>query len=266
MMRARMRLAGKRAIVTGAASGIGRAAALAFAEAGAAVSVADVDRRVHDTAARIIDAGGRARAVEADVSREKACADLVQDCVSELGGLEVMFANAGIAGNLSPLVELSGEEFRRVLEVNLLGVFYCIKHAALVMLDRGGGSIVCTASVAGLRAGAGPAPYSASKAAVINLVQNAAVQLSGTGVRVNAICPGLVETGMTGPIFEMARAAGKEHKIGQLNPLRRAGRAEEVASVALFLASDDSSYVNGEALVVDGGLAASLPLLPGKLW
>ena len=252
--------------MTGAASGIGRAASLAFAAEGAIMVIADIDDAVHETAAEVFDRGGRALAVKADVTREHACAELVADCVKELGGLEIMFANAGIAGNVAPFFEIGGDEFRRVLEVNLLGAFYCIKQAALHMMENGGGAIVATASVAGLRAGAGPAPYSASKAALINLVKNAAVQLAGTGVRVNAICPGLIETGITRPFFEMARAAGTAHKIGQLNPSRRAGTAEEIAAAAVFLASEESAYVNGEALVVDGGLSASLPFVPGKLW
>jgi NAD(P)-dependent dehydrogenase (short-subunit alcohol dehydrogenase family) len=124
---------------------------------------------------------------------------------------------------------------------------------------RGGGSIVCTASVAGLRSGAGGAAYSASKAGVINLVQTAAQQLSGTGVRVNAICPGLIETGMTRPIYDIARDSGQAHRIGELNPAGRGGEPEEIAQAALFLASDESSYVNGSALVVDGGLSSSHP-------
>jgi NAD(P)-dependent dehydrogenase (short-subunit alcohol dehydrogenase family) len=129
------------------------------------------------------------------------------------------------------------------------------------MVEKGKGSIVCTASVAGLKSGAGGVPYSASKAGVISLVQTAANQLYGTGVRVNAICPGLIETGMTRPIFDHARARGTQGKIGQLNPLRRGGEAIEIAQVALFLASDEASYVNGQALAVDGGLSSSLPVV-----
>jgi NAD(P)-dependent dehydrogenase (short-subunit alcohol dehydrogenase family) len=129
------------------------------------------------------------------------------------------------------------------------------------MNERGGGSIVCTASVAGLRAGAGGAAYSASKAGVINLVQNAAQQLTGSGIRVNAICPGLIETGMTKPIYDLARASGQEERLGELNPLQRGGAPDEIAHAALFLASDESSYVNGSALVVDGGLSSSHPVV-----
>lgn len=129
----------------------------------------------------------------------------------------------------------------------------------------GGGSIVATASVAGLRANAGSAPYSASKAAVVSLVRTLAYELAGSGVRVNAVCPGLVETAMTTPLYRAARARGSEARIGQLNPARRGGLADEVARVALFLAGDESSYVNGQAWAVDGGLSAGLPFVPPKL-
>lgn len=128
-----------------------------------------------------------------------------------------------------------------------------------------GGSIVATASVAGLRSNAGTTPYAASKAAVISVAQTAAYQLAGTGVRVNALCPGLIETGMTAPTFAAARARGTQAKIGQLNPARRAGVADEVARVALFLGSDEASYVNGQAWAVDGGLSAGHPFVPGKM-
>ncbi len=127
------------------------------------------------------------------------------------------------------------------------------------------GSIIATASVAGLRSNAGSTDYSASKAAVISLMQTTSYQLSGTGIRCNAICPGLIETGMTGPLYEVARQKGTERKIGQLNPMRRGGIADEVARVALFLGSDEASYVNGQAWAVDGGLSAGHPFVPGKL-
>lgn len=127
------------------------------------------------------------------------------------------------------------------------------------------GSIICTASVAGLRSNAGSTDYSSSKAAVISIAQTTCFQLAGTGVRVNAICPGIVETGMTRPVYEAARARGTERKIGQLNPLRRGAVADEVARVALFLGSDESSYVNGQAWAVCGGLSAGHPVVPGKL-
>lgn len=218
-----------------------------------------------ETAGAIERAGGRVLTRVADVSDEAAVAELVEACVADLGGLEVVYANAGITGGNVALLDATVEDWRRVLEVNLIGPFLAIKHAAPVLRQAGGGSILCTASVAGLRSGAGPTAYSASKAGVVSLVQTAANQLAGTGVRVNAICPGLIETGMTRPMFEMARAAGKGHKIGQLNPLRRAGEPAEIANMALFLASDESSYVNGQAIAVDGGLSSSHPFVPGRL-
>jgi NAD(P)-dependent dehydrogenase (short-subunit alcohol dehydrogenase family) len=190
---------------------------------------------------------------------------LVDACVADFGGLDVFYANAGVSGGLVPLLMLEVSDWMELLKVNLIGPFLGIKHAATYMKDHGGGSILCTASVAGLRSGAGGPQYSASKAAVINLVQTSAYQLAGTGVRVNAICPGLIETGMTQPLFDYARSVGKEGKIGQLNPLRRGGQPEEIARVALFLASDEASYVNGQAWAVDGGLSASLPIVPGRM-
>ncbi|MGH0030419.1 MAG: SDR family NAD(P)-dependent oxidoreductase [Myxococcota bacterium] len=261
-----MRLEGKRAIVTGAASGIGRASAELFAAEGASVLAVDLSDAVEETAARIEAGGGRVRAVAgADVSDEKTVAELVRSCVADLGGCEVVYANAGITGEMGTLFDVTVDDFRRVLEVNLIGPFLAIQYGARHMRDHGGGSILCTASVAGLRSGAGPTPYSASKAGVVNLVQTAANQLTGTGVRVNAICPGLIETGMTKPMFDMARAAGKQDKIGQHNPPRRAGAPGEIARMALFLASDESSYVNGQAIAVDGGLSSSHPFVPGRI-
>jgi NAD(P)-dependent dehydrogenase (short-subunit alcohol dehydrogenase family) len=239
------RLEGKVAIVTGAASGIGEATADLFRREGATVVAAD---RAEGVDIVSVDAGS-----EGDVER------LVEQTVADHGGVDVFFANAGISGGLAGLFEQSSTDWQEVLRVNLIGPFLAIKYAAPHMKDRGGGSIICTASVAGIRAGAGGPAYSASKAGVINLVKVAAVQLCDSNIRVNAICPGLIETGMTQGIYDMARAAGKEELIGQLNPLRRGGEPSEIAHAALFLASDESSYVNGHALVVDGGLSVSHP-------
>ena len=180
--------------------------------------------------------------------------------VSEFGTLDVVYANAGVSGGWTPMEEVSPEFWIEVLRINLIGPFLAIKHASPIMRAAGRGSIICTASVAGLRSGAGGIPYSASKAGVINLVQTSANVLYGSGVRVNAICPGLIETGMTAPIYRSARERGTDDKIGQLNPLRRGGEPGEIAHAALFLASDDASYVNGQALVVDGGLSSSHPV------
>jgi NAD(P)-dependent dehydrogenase (short-subunit alcohol dehydrogenase family) len=239
------RLEGKVAIITGAASGIGEATADLFRSEGATVVAAD---RAEGVDIVSVDAGS-----EADVER------LVEQTVADHGGLDILFANAGVSGGLAGLFEQSSADWDEILRVNLIGPFLAIKYAAPYMKERGGGSIVCTASVAGIRAGAGGVAYSASKAGVINLVKTAAAQLCDSNIRVNAICPGLIETGMTQGIYEMARAAGKESMIGQLNPLRRGGEPREIAEVALFLASDESSYVNGHALVADGGLSISHP-------
>lgn len=261
------KLEGKRAIVTGAASGIGRASVVRFASEGATVIALDVDGSgLLETAALVERTGGNCETVETSVTDEEAIAATVERCVREHGGLDVMFANAGIPGRYAAFLDVTVDDFRRVLEVNLLGTFIPITRAARVMREADGGSIICTASVAGLRSGAGPTAYSASKAGVINLVKTAANQLAGTGIRVNAICPGLIETGMTKPLFDGARAVGKEGKIGQLNPLRRAGTPGEIAAAAVFLASDDSSYINGQALIVDGGLSSTHPFVPGNLF
>ena len=254
------RLAGKRTIVTGAGSGIGRASAKKFAAEGASVLAIDrTSEAVEATAAEIVGSGGEAIALAADVGAEADVAGFIARAVDAFGGLDAVYANAGISGGLVPLAEQTVELWQEVLRVNLIGAFLTIKHAAPHMAKQGAGSIICTASVAGLRANAGGNPYSASKAGVISLVQTAANSLYGTGVRVNAICPGLIETGMTKMIFDRARERGTHEKIGQLNPLTRYGHPEEIAAVAAFLASDESSYVNGQAIAVDGGLSSTLP-------
>ena len=176
------------------------------------------------------------------------------------GGLDIMFANAGISGGMANIFNTDVSLFSEVLRVNLIGPFLAIKHGAPRIAERGGGAIILTASVAGIRSGAGSPAYSASKAGVINLAQVSAQQLSGSSVRVNAICPGLTETGMTQSVFDYAREAGKIDRVGRLNPLRRGAQPEELAKVALFLASDDASYVNGQAVAVDGGLSSSHPV------
>ncbi|WP_333572403.1 SDR family NAD(P)-dependent oxidoreductase [Sphingomonas sp.] len=248
--------AGKVVVVTGAASGIGRATARAFAAQGAAVVAADRSADVHDTVSGL----ETALAVTMDAGDEQDVQRLVDAACDRFGGIDIFYANAGISGGTAGIFDASAELWMEVLRVNLIGPALAIKHAAPRIVARGGGAILCTASVAGLRSGAGGTPYSASKAGVINLVQTAAQQLATSGVRVNAICPGLIETGMTQRAFDHAREQGKEEKLGQLNPLRRAGRPEEIAQVALFLASDAASYVNGQAIAVDGGLSSSHPV------
>ena len=243
------RLEGRTAIVTGAASGIGFATAALFVSEGANVIAADLGMPVLEGTV----------GVAADAGDETAVQGLVDRAVRDFGGLDIFFANAGVSGGLASIFEQSPADWQEILRVNLIGPFLAIKHAAPVMKERGGGSIVCTASVAGLRSGAGGPAYSASKAGVISLVKTAAQQLSGSNVRVNAICPGLIETGMTEFVYSRARAKGQEDRLGHLNPLKRGGDPIEIASAALFLALDESSYVNGHALVVDGGLSSSHP-------
>jgi NAD(P)-dependent dehydrogenase (short-subunit alcohol dehydrogenase family) len=253
-------LAGKVAVVTGGASGIGRATCRRFAAEGAAVLAFDRDAEVEQTAAAIREAGGRAVALTGDAGTEADVSAAIERAVSEFGRLDVFYANAGISGQApGGIFDATPEIWAETLRINLIGPFLAIKHAAPRIEAAGGGAIICTASVAGLRSGAGPAHYSASKAGVINLVQLAAQQLAGSGVRVNAICPGLIETGMTRSAYDAARAAGKGERIGQLNPLLRGGEPDEIAAVALFLASAEASYVNGQAIVVDGGLSSSHP-------
>jgi len=252
-------LEGKSVIITGAGSGIGRAASLLFTKEGARLIAVDRSEGVKETAKLVTDAGGIVEAVMADAGSETDVKAFVDRAVSTYGKLDAIWANAGVSGGLMPLAEQTVEHWQEVLRINLIGPFLAIKHSIPHMTKQGSGSIVCTASVAGLKAGASGHPYGASKAGVISLVQTTAYSLSGTGVRINAVCPGLIETGMTKPVFDRAKERGTQDKIGQLNPLKRAGQPHELAAMGLFLASDESSYVNGQAIPVDGGLTASMP-------
>lgn len=255
------RLKDKTAIITGAGSGIGRATAILFASEGANVVIGDMSDTVHATARAIEAAGGVVSAFQMDAGSESDVAALVASAISRHGAVNVAYANAGISGGMPGIFDLTVEDWTEILRVNLIGPWLMVKHAGTAMMEAGkGGSIICTASVAGLRSGAGSPAYSASKAGVINLVQTSAQQLSATNIRVNAICPGLVESGMTERAFVYAREKGVMEKVGRLNPLRRAGQPLEIAQTALFLASDASSYVNGQAIVVDGGLSTSHPV------
>jgi NAD(P)-dependent dehydrogenase (short-subunit alcohol dehydrogenase family) len=258
------RLQGRTAVITGAASGIGRAASLLFAREGASVLCVDRAGTVDETAAAVTAAGGRAVAMTGDAGDEACVKEFIGRAQAEFGGLDVVWANAGISGGWAPYEDQDAAHWAEILRVNLIGAFLAVKHASAVMIPKGKGSIILTASVAGIRSGAGGSPYSASKAGVISLAQTSANEFYGTGVRVNAIAPGLIETGMTKPIFDGARARGNEDKIGQLNPLTRYGVPDEIAYAALFLASDESSYVNGQTIAVDGGLSTSHPVVRRK--
>jgi NAD(P)-dependent dehydrogenase (short-subunit alcohol dehydrogenase family) len=249
--------------VTGAGSGIGQQTALRFAQAGAKIMAADLNAEgLEETRRLVTDTGAAIETSLTDVSKPDQVENLVLKCMETLGALDVFFANAGIGGSISSLDKMPDDEISRIIEVNILGPVFAVKYAGPVMARNGGGAIVLTASVAGIAANAGPIIYSASKAAVISLAKTTAQELSGSGVRVNAICPGLIETGMTKFLFDHARRNETTHKLGQLNPCRRAGVTDDIADAVLFLASDKASYVNGHALVVDGGLSSSLPFVP----
>lgn len=252
-----MLLEGKVAIVTGAASGIGAASAHRFATEGAAVVVADLrEAKAAEVARAINDEGGHAVVVAVDVADDASVAAMVSSTVRELGGLDVLFNNAG---TLRPgtAVELSVEDWDFVMGVNVRSVFLGAKHAVPVMEARGGGSIINTASVSGLHGDGGAVAYAASKAAVINLTRALSTDHAAAGIRVNAICPGTIETP---PVQRMMAHPGVRELNENTNSLRRLGRPEEIAAAAVWLASDQSSFVTGEAVTVDGGLRARSPL------
>lgn len=257
------RLAQKTAIITGAASGIGRATALLFAREGANVVLADMQASALEETLQLVKAaGGQGVARTTNVAVEADVQGLVELALSTYGRIDIVCNNAGITGKYDGPEDWDGEDWQRVYAVNVLGAVYTTKHVAGHMQERRSGAIVNTASVAGIRSGAGGNAYSASKAALINFTQTAACDLGGYNVRVNAVCPGLIETGMTKPVFDYARSSGKEAKLGSRCELRRYGHPEEVACTILFLASDEASYITGQALPVDGGNTASLNL-PG---
>ncbi|OAA79071.1 3-oxoacyl-(acyl-carrier-protein) reductase [Akanthomyces lecanii RCEF 1005] len=272
-----LRLEGKVAIITGANSplGIGRATAHQYAESGArAIYICDFDGTHLETHKKQINAGYPSVDVHVrqfDAGDEDKVKAVVDDALAKYKRLDIFFANAGIIGKYGMFSDYEEKDFMEVMRTNSWSVVAAAKHAAPAMQQTSAekpepnGSIIATASVAGIRSNAGTTPYAASKAAVINTAQTIAYQLTGTNIRINAICPGIIETGMTAPVYEAARSRGTEKKIGQINPLRRGAHADEVARVALFLGSDESSYVNGQAWAVDGGLSAGHPYVLGKM-
>ena len=258
-----MRFDNKVAIITGAASGIGRAVALRLANEGASVALVDRNEAGLAEVAAALPDQTKVWHRAMDIGNEAEVERCVADVHARFGRVDVLCNNAGISGgDYSAITETNTEVWQQILMVNVMGAVNFTKYAARIMRDQRQGAIVNTASVAGVRSGAGGNAYSASKAAVINLTMTSACDLGEWNVRVNAVCPGLIETGMTAPVFERARAAQKEHKLGSRCELRRYGHPEEVAAVITFLASDDASYVTGQALPVDGGNTASLNL-PG---
>ncbi len=257
------RVQDKVAIITGAASGIGRAASIIFAREGAKLVLADMqEQALNETLGLVKKEGGDAVAKKTNVAVEQDIIDLIALAMKTYSRVDIICNNAGITGSYAGPEQQEGKDWIKVYEVNVLGAVYTTKHIAAHMQKRKSGAIVNTASVAGIRSGAGGNAYSASKAALINFTQTSACDLGGFNVRVNAVCPGLIETGMTKPVFDYAREAGKESKLGSRCELRRFGRPEEVAAAILFLSSDEASYITGQALPVDGGNTASLNL-PG---
>jgi NAD(P)-dependent dehydrogenase (short-subunit alcohol dehydrogenase family) len=255
----RIRLDGKVAVVTGAAGVIGQATIRLLAERGARVVA--VDRREEDLKAAIKDlpASAEPLAVTADVTSEDEVADYVRAAVAKFGTIDVFYNNAGIEGEIKPITQYSLEAFRQVLDVNVVGVFLGLKHVLPVMLKQNKGSIVNTASIAGLIGSADIAVYSASKHAVIGLTKSAALECAATGVRVNCVCPGLIDSRMLSAIIDgrnPGNAPVPNARIVERIPARRLGQASEVASIVAFLASDDASYVSGSAYTVDGAWTA----------
>ncbi len=247
------RLAGKVAVVTGAASGIGRATALRFAAEGAWVVVADVSESGADVAAEIISAGGEAIAHRVDVSVSSEVDGLIDAAASRFGRIDVLMNNAA-APHGGPVSAITDAEWRRVMSVTLDGVFHGVRAALVRMVAQGSGSIINIASGAGLGGEVMLGAYGAAKAAVINLTKTAAVENAASGVRVNCICPGPIAT----PPLEawLTAIPGGAEAFAKQIPAKRIGKPEEIAAVALFLASDEASYVTGAIVVADGGVNA----------
>jgi NAD(P)-dependent dehydrogenase (short-subunit alcohol dehydrogenase family) len=256
----RIRLDGKVAVVTGAAGVIGAATMRLLAERGARVVAVDRKHPELQTAIKDLPASAQALAVSVDVTDEDEVAEYVRAAVDTFGTIDVFYNNAGVEGDIAPITGYSLATFRKVIDVNVIGVFLGMKHVLPVMLKQNKGSIINTASIAGLIGSPDIAAYSASKHAVIGLTKSAALECIATGVRVNCVCPGLIDSRMLSAIVEgrnPGNAPVPNEKIVERIPARRLGHASEVASLVAFLASDEASYVSGSAYTVDGGRTAS---------
>lgn len=259
-----MRLANRVAIITGGASGMGLASVNRFLEEGASVVIADFNEDTGQAAIAVAAANGFADQiafVRTDVANEADIAKLIDHTLHKFGKLDIMFNNAGVGGAIGPLTETTVESWDYTFDVLAKGVFLGIKHAAIAMRAAGnGGSIINTASIAGLSGDAGPLVYSAAKAAVISLTRSSAVELAADKIKVNAICPGFIVT----PLADGGRPEATKANFAKSQPWPDYGRGEHIAGAAMFLASDDSEFVTGEEIVVDGGLTAAGPELSRK--
>lgn len=241
-------------LITGAAAGIGRATALKFAEEGASLVLSDVNVKGGEETVKLIEqAGGKAVFIKADVSQAKDVEALLSKVIDTYGRLDCACNIAGILGDTAPLVDQSVENFDRVIAVNQRGAFLCLKAEISQMLKNGGGAIVSVASIAGLVGSAGVAPYVASKHAVTGLTKTAALEYSKLGVRVNAVCPGGIDTDM---VQDFLSEEFTKEMMGGMHPIGRIGTPEEVAELMVWLCSDRASFVTGAVIPVDGGFVA----------
>jgi len=249
------RLPGKIALVTGGGGGIGRATALAFAREGAKVAVVDIDLAAAESVAQAIAAeGGEAISLQTDVSRADQVAAMVEQVVARFGRLDAAFNNAGIDIEHEPLAKASEDTFDQLMRVNVKGVWLCMKLEIEQMLKQGGGAIVNTSSIGGLIGAPRQPIYGATKHAVLGLTKAAAVEYGRKGIRVNAICPGIIRTEMTERA--VARDPRRQAYVEQAHPIGRLGEAEDIARSVVFLCSEDAAFVLGHALAVDGGFTA----------